>query len=127
MKVKGPVSMLGLRIVIAVLLTVFMTFLGVPFSVIDDMVAYDKDFIKDVTAIFLAIFLLLTYIQVYNNYLDRNYNWQQQIWYRLLYQFTGGILLPAIFVWLYIYGYRVLIFKNGYPADGAILNKRLSS
>jgi hypothetical protein len=115
MRLKGSYIKLGISIVIAALLTLFFIFLGVPFSVMDDLILHDKDFVKDAIAVFLGILLILYYLYALNNYLDRHYQWQQHFKYRLTLQFAGGLFIPALFVWFYIYGYRIFVLHMVNP------------
>jgi len=115
MRVKRRYKKVGISIIIAALLTLFFIFLGVPFTVMDDMVLYDKDFVKDATAVFLGIVLILSYLDALNKYLDRRHLWHQNLSRRLMLQLTGGLLIPALFIWLYIYSYRVVVLNMDHP------------
>lgn len=101
-----------IKLGMSLILSTFFIFIGVPFSMIDNVISEDKDFFKDLLSVLLLIYIIITYIGWLSKWLDKKYPWGASLMKeRLALQFSLGIVLPSIFVWIYIYLYRLLILK----------------
>lgn len=101
-----------IKLGMSLILSTFFIFIGVPFSMIDNIISEDKDFLKDLISVFFLIYIIITFISGLSNWLDKKYPWgASMIRERLALQLSGGVVLPSAFIWVYIYLYRLLILK----------------
>lgn len=110
------------RLFLSVILALFFTFLGSD-SITD--IVYGENFIPDVLAGFILIFIITTLINLISSYLDIYYPWTSNILTRVLYQFITGVVITSFFVLAYMYAYLLVIreykkeevsfFNNEFP------------
>lgn len=106
-----------IKLGMSLFLSLFFVFIGVPFFMMDNLVQEDKHFFKDLISVFLLNYLIITFISKLSSWLDRKYPWSSSLLkVRLPLQFLSGVLLPSLFIWIYIYLYRMLILKM-HPLD----------
>ncbi len=95
-----------LRLCVSVLLAFFFVFLGSD-SLTD--IIKGKYFIADVLAGFILSFIVTTFINLVNAYLDTQYPWHPHFATRLLYQIIAGVVVPAAFVLGFMYTYLIVL------------------
>ena len=104
---------LWLKLLLSFVISVLFIFSGT------DSLSYiiqGKYFFSDLLVSITLVFVLLTYIPAVISYLDREYKWQERPFTRLSWHLIAGVLLPALFVFLFMYTY-FFVFHNFKPEE----------
>ena len=94
-----------LRLGLSVLLAFFFVFLGS-----DSLTGtiQGKYFIADLLSGFSLTFITTSLINIITAFLDDQYPWNKYFATRLLYQLIASVVIPAIFVFAFIYIYFIV-------------------
>jgi hypothetical protein len=97
---------LWIRVLVSLVLSLFFLFLGSD-SITD--IVWGEYFLADLSASFLLVFIITSWISLLSGYFDRHYAWNTHTAARIVYQLIAGILIPAAFVLGYMYLYLIVV------------------